>query len=116
MTPQRAAPVFSVSNLAASLQHYQEVLGFSHDFTFGNYAGVKLGNIGLHLAEVGEPPVGRSTAYVFCDEIDSYWSVIKCRGAHLRYDPKDWPYGMREFMVIDPDGNQLAFGCERKSA
>ena len=30
----------------------------------------------------------------------------------LKYEPKDWPYGTREFMVVDLDGNQLAFGCE----
>ena len=25
--------------------------------------------------------------------------------------PKDYAYGMRDFIVADPDGNHLAFGC-----
>jgi uncharacterized glyoxalase superfamily protein PhnB len=116
MNTQRTAPVFSVSNLAASLKYYEEILGFSRDFSFGNYAGVKLGNIGIHLTQTAEHPVGKSTAYVFCDEVDGYCSDIKGKGATLRYEPKDWPYGMREFIVIDLDGNQLAFGCEGKKA
>ncbi|HXT11804.1 MAG TPA: hypothetical protein VN873_09590 [Candidatus Angelobacter sp.] len=41
-----------------------------------------------------------------------YCTVIKQKGAMLKYEPKDWPYGTREFMVVDLDGNQLAFGCE----
>lgn len=112
MIPKRTAPVFAVSNLAASLQHYEEVLGFTRDFRFGNYAGVKLGEIGLHLTETTDRPLGGSIAYVFCDEVDNYCADIKRKGAKLKYEPKDWPYGMREFIVVDPDGNQLAFGCD----
>ena len=27
-------------------------------------------------------------------------------------EPKDYPYGMRDFDVLDLDGNQLCFGME----
>jgi uncharacterized glyoxalase superfamily protein PhnB len=53
---------------------------------------------------------------IFCDNVDGYCAEIKKNGAILRYEPKDWPYGMREFMVVDPDGNQLAFGCDKEKA
>ena len=26
----------------------------------------------------------------------------------------DEPYGLRDFMIADPDGNHLNFGCELK--
>ncbi|MEZ0256714.1 MAG: VOC family protein [Chthoniobacter sp.] len=116
MTPHHAVPVFLVSNLVASLQHYQNILGFSHDFSFGDYAGVKLGNVGIHLTQSSERPIGKSTAYIFCDEVDSYCAEIKGKGAILRNEPQDWPYGMREFIALDPDGNQLAFGCDSEKA
>ena|ERR1700722_19311966 len=116
MTPERTAPVFAVSNLTASLKHYDEILGFTQDFRFGDYAGVTLGKINIHLTQTSDRPIGKSTAYIFCDEVDSYCAEIKKKGAKLRYEPKDWPYGMREFMVVDPDGNQLAFGCDNEKA
>jgi hypothetical protein len=33
----------------------------------------------------------------------------------VKSDPKDYPYGMRDFMAVDPDRNHLAFGCKAKN-
>ena len=119
MTTERIVPVFQVSNLEASLKYYQEVLGFSEDFRFGNYAGVKLGTIDIHLTEQSQESrpeyrkaVGSGIAYVFCSEIDSYYVTLKKKGATLKYEPTDFPYGMREFMLVDLCGNHIAFGAE----
>lgn len=109
------APVFRVQNLDAALDHYVNVLGFSTQFRYGNYAGLKLGDILLHLT--GGPhsgPVGAATAYIYCDDVDKYYAELKSRGAALESEPKNWPYGMREFFVSDPDGNRLGFGCEHE--
>ncbi len=29
--------------------------------------------------------------------------------------PKDYPYGMRDFNVLDLDGNELCFGMQTKT-
>ena len=123
MITERIVPVFQVSNLEAALKYYREVFGFSEDFRFGNYAGVKLGTIDIHLTEQSQDsrteyrkPIGSGIAYIFCDEIDSYCAALKKKGANLKYEPTDFPYGMREFMVVDLCGNHLAFGAEIKTA
>jgi uncharacterized glyoxalase superfamily protein PhnB len=112
-----AVPIFQVSNVEASLKHYTSVLGFVEDFRFDDYAGVKLNNARLHLSShsIHERPIGGGTAYILCDEVDDYCAEIKKNGAVVKSDPKDYPYGMRDFMAIDPDGNHLAFGCEAKN-
>jgi uncharacterized glyoxalase superfamily protein PhnB len=56
--------------------------------------------------------IGAGTAYVICDEIDAYFASIKAAGATARSEPQDRIYGMRDFAVLDPDGNQLTFGCD----
>jgi uncharacterized glyoxalase superfamily protein PhnB len=119
MNPQRIVPVFQVNSLESAVKFYEEVLGFEEDFRFGSYAGIKLGAISLHLSEQTESgrseykkPVGSGIAYIFCDEVDRYYEQIKTKGAKAMYSPQDFPYGMREFMVIDLDGNHLAFGSE----
>lgn len=109
-----ATPVFQVSNLDAALKYYTEVLGFTEDFRFGDYAGVQLGEACIHLSghSIHDRPVGGGTAYIFCDEVDGFWGTIKSHGAQVKTEPQDYPYGMRDFMVVDLDGNHLSFGCE----
>ena len=120
MNTECVAPVFQVADVDAALKHYTEVLGFAEDFRVGDYAGVKLGKVAVHLSKHrgGEyaKAIGGSTAYIFCDEVDSYFAEIKKRGAKVKYAPENAPYGMREFMIADLDGHHLAFGCDIKKA
>ena len=116
---RHAAPVFQVADLEASIRHYTEVLGFSPDFRFGDYAGVKRGDVCLHLCghTIHQRPVGGGTVYIFCAEpVDTYHAELVTRGAKLIAPPKDYAYGMRDFMVVDLDGNHLAFGCRSEDA
>ena len=100
------------------MKHYQEVLGFTEEFRFGDYAGLKFGEVYLHLSghNVHDRPVGGGNVYLFCDEVDRYYAELKRKGARLKSEPKDYPYGMRDFAVMDLDGNLLGFGCESKDA
>jgi uncharacterized glyoxalase superfamily protein PhnB len=117
MKASSAVPIFQVSNVDASLKHYTSVLGFVEDFRFDDYAGVKLGDVRLHLSghSIHERPIGGGTAYILCDEVDDYCAKIKKNGAIVKSDAKDYPYGMRDFVTVDPDGNHLAFSCEAKN-
>lgn len=118
MKAQCAASVFQVSSVDSALRYYLEILGFSEDFRFGDYAGVKFGEALIHLCghSVHQRPVGGGTIYVFCDDVDSYYAEIRKKGAVLKSEPRDYDYGMRDFMVVDLDGNHLAFGCETRKA
>ena len=111
MKTKSSVAVFHVKDLSASVTHYKEVLGFTDDFKHEHYVGLKIGDAGLHLASGGNRPVGASTAYFFCDEVDSYFAAIKAKGARIQAEPQDYFYGMRDFTVADPDGNHLSFGC-----
>lgn len=112
MNIQSAAAVFHVRDLNAALTYYCNVLGFEEVFNFGRYAGVKYGRAYLHLSTHDDNrPIGAGTIYIFCDEIDRYYAEIGNRGALLKSEPHSSPYGMRDFVAADPDGNHLAFGC-----
>jgi uncharacterized glyoxalase superfamily protein PhnB len=47
--------------------------------------------------------------------VDALHRELKSRGAKIVNEPRDYPYGMRDFDVQDPDGNSLCFGMESKS-
>lgn len=114
MKTQGVAPVLQVSSLNDSLKYYGQVLGFMEDFRFGDYAGVRHGEVLLHLCahDFHKRPIGGGTVSIFCDEVDNYFDEIKKKGAIVKVGPENRPYGMRDFMVLDPDGNHLSFGCE----
>jgi uncharacterized glyoxalase superfamily protein PhnB len=90
-------PIFHVQDVSAASEYYTRVLGFTETFRYGTYVWLI---------------IGAGTAYVICDEIDAYFASIKAAGATPRSEPKDRIYGMRDFAVLDPDGNQLTFGCD----
>ncbi|MFM1852310.1 MAG: hypothetical protein RIS54_1994 [Verrucomicrobiota bacterium] len=114
MTPHASATAFQVTNLERALRYYTDVLGFTEDFRFGQYAGIKLGTVHLHLNgnETHLKPVDGSALYILCDEVDAYFETIQAKGAIAQFAPMDEPYGMRDFMIADPDGNHVNFGCE----
>jgi len=113
-----SATLFPVSNLDVSLQYYRDVLGFAEYFSFGQYAGVKRDACYLHLSQQGNPNTGEpgtGGVYIYCDEVDNYYQEITARGAATDAPPKDYSYGMRDFLTRDPDGNMLTFGAEVKA-
>lgn len=117
MNITRFAAVLFVSDLDASLKFFVDVLGFCEEFRFGQYAGVQRDECRLHLSQQENPNAGlpgTSAVYIFCDEVDRYFAQITARGAKVDAEPKDYPYGLRDFIARDPDGNQLTFGAPCK--
>lgn len=114
-----SATTFHVSDVGASLEFYTAVLGFSERFRFGDYAGIAHGEVQIHLSgpsATNKKQVGQGSIYIYCDDVDSYYSEVSRRGAHTQAPPKDYEYGMRDFVVEDPDLNLVTFGQETPPA
>ena len=110
-----AAAVFPVSDVGKSVAHYRDALGFEVEFTYGEplaYAGVERGGAAIHLqaaADTKRQP-GQAAMYVFVTGVDALYDELRSRGARILVEPKTYDYGMRDFGIIDLDGNQLTFG------
>jgi catechol 2,3-dioxygenase-like lactoylglutathione lyase family enzyme len=110
-----SATTFHVSDLASSLKFYTDILGFSERFRFGDYAGVQHGEVQIHLSgpnSTNKRQIGQGSIYVFCDDVDGYYRDVIARGATAQAAPMDYEYGMRDFVIEDPDRNLVAFGQE----
>jgi catechol 2,3-dioxygenase-like lactoylglutathione lyase family enzyme len=112
----RVIPVFHTRDVDAAVRFYTQVLGFVESFRYGTYAGLKMGSCEIHITLPGDyqHAVGAGNAYVICDHVDNYFASIKAAGANPKGEPADRAYGMRDFVVLDPDGNQLSFGCDNE--
>ena len=114
-----AATVFVVQDVLRSVEHYRDVLGFHTEFMYGQptfYAGVERDGVAIHLQAASETKrqPGHGAVNVFVADVDALYQELKARGARTLNEPKDYPYGMRDFDITDLDGNQLCFGMESK--
>ncbi len=110
-----SAYCLSVNDVETSLNFYRNVLGAKDYFRFGDYAGILLGLVEIHLAG---PSVdlrrneGHGCIYFFCENVDGYYEDFTSKGAKIVVALSDQPYSMRDFVIEDPDGNLLTFGQE----
>jgi predicted enzyme related to lactoylglutathione lyase len=112
-----SATTFHVSDVEVSLKFYTEVLGFSERFRFGDYGGAEYGDIQIHLSgpkATNKKEVGQGAIYIFCDDVDGYYAEVVAKGAKAQAAPRDYEYGMRDFVIEDPDANHIGIGQETK--
>jgi len=110
-----AATVFVVSDVAKSLEHYRDTLGFTVTFQYGNptfYVCLCRDEVALHLLAAAKTKrlPGNGGICVFVKEVDAVHAELAARGAKVVKAPQNYDYGMRDFDVVDLDGNQLVFG------
>lgn len=116
-----SATVFTVRDIAASIVHYRDILGFDVTFEYGKptfYACLCRDAVALHLiaANRTERLPGNGAICIFVHDVDKVYDELRDRKARVVKEPQTYPYGMRDFDVLDPDGNQLVFGMEAEAA
>ena len=110
-----AVPVMHVADIESAITYYTNVLGFTEDFRWKDYAGVSLnGAARMHLNGFGSAPErnGMGQVYFMVPNVDEIYAGMLQRGAVIDHEIVDNPYGMRDFSVLDPDGNRYTFGTE----
>jgi catechol 2,3-dioxygenase-like lactoylglutathione lyase family enzyme len=114
-----AATVFVVSDVPKSIKHYADALGFTVTFEYGNptfYACLCRDEVAVHLLAARETKrlPGNGGICVFVSDVDRVHAELHTRGANVIKPPRDYDYGMRDFDVVDLDGNHLTFGMQSK--
>jgi uncharacterized glyoxalase superfamily protein PhnB len=118
-----AEPQLLVTDIKRSCEFFREKLGFSLVFSYGKpayYAQVSRDEARLNLRRV-ERPVMESTVrdreellslsmtVATADEIKLLFLEFQSAGVTFRQKLKKKPWGAKNFVVKDPDGNLLLF-------
>src|SRR6516162_818012 len=106
-----AATVFVVSDMAKSVEQYRDALGFTITFQYGQpifYACLCRDEVSLHLiaAQKTKRLAGNGGICVFVNDVDSVHADLVARGAKVIKPPQNYDYGMRDFDVVDLDGER----------
>jgi catechol 2,3-dioxygenase-like lactoylglutathione lyase family enzyme len=110
-----------VSNFETSRHYFEDVLGFSTVFTYGEppfFGQVARDGVPLNLRYVCEPVfVGEIraredllAATVGVSGVKALYEEFKAAGATFHQGVKRHPWGAIDFVVKDPDGNLISFG------
>ncbi len=105
----QGAPVLHVPDVLATAAFYRDALGFTWDFGDEAYAVVWRDNSAIHFVRDERKPSGVHL-FQWVKDVDAYRSEVARRGAEVSTEPKDQPYGIREFGVRDINGVEIVFG------
>ncbi len=108
-----AVPILLTRDINKAADFYTQKLGFTVSSIYPNYLIIKRDETALHfsLAQDLDPKTNSCMTYIYVSNIDSLYAecqtqeIIHPNGALQAKD-----YGMKDFAVIDPDGNLLTFG------
>ena len=119
---QTVIPQFRITEARRSAAFYVDGLGFAidweHRFEPGFPVFMQLTRAGqsIFLSEhTGDCKVG-GTAYFVVPDVEGCWRDFVARGLVPTEPPADTPWGTREMVVTDPDGNRLRFATRPSSS
>jgi catechol 2,3-dioxygenase-like lactoylglutathione lyase family enzyme len=108
----RAAPVLASLNIAKTIAFYTEKLGFRQQFVDDNYGIVARDEIVIHFWKCDDPIFPQNTScYVHVRGVENLYYEMQVAGViHPNGPLEDKPRSMREFAILDEDGNLIRFG------
>lgn len=109
-----ATPILNVSSMQESLAYYVEKLGFRIAWQWGDpvgFACVARDGVELYMCE-GAQGNGAVWLSVFVNDVDALHEEYLQSGVHIVQPPTNFPWGVREMNIEDPDGHRLRMGSE----
>jgi uncharacterized glyoxalase superfamily protein PhnB len=107
--------VYPVADIEISVAWYQRMFGFEPQVLnppgdeVPVYAVLRRDAVSIHLLRKDEAPHGLKVPvqaqFWIEGGLDDLFQRVKTRGAQVIEQPGDRPWGHRDFMVADPDGN-----------
>ena len=120
--PNRAAiggtvPLLFVSDFEASLSYYTDKVGFrlvwrNDESADDPYGSIIRGDTDFHITIChceDKGHVGKLDVRIETREIDVLFEEMKAAEVLIGLEPKDQPWGLREFEINDADGNKITF-------
>jgi len=105
-------PGLGVADMARAIDFYEGKLGFRVTFRNGAVFAI-VGRDGIEIS-LGLDRAGttdsRGACYFKLEGIDVLHGEFLAHGVAMTHPLRTESYGMREFMINDPDGNTLNFG------
>ena len=110
---QIALPVLASLNIDKTVRFYKEKLGFDRlGWKDENYAVLGRDKIEIHFWKCNNKIHPENTScYIRVKNVDDLYEEMKIAGVvHPNGPLKNQPWNIREFAILDEDGNMIKFG------
>jgi uncharacterized glyoxalase superfamily protein PhnB len=116
MKYQSAVPVIATADVRATIAYYEQVLGFSEHFIFGDppvYGGVERDGVRLYITGDDKMAAALKSSslhpdvFLWVHGVNGLFEEHKRRGAKIVEEISDRPWDARQYVIEDPNGYRL---------
>ena len=105
----QALPGLPLSDVARGVEYYQRVLGFHVNYVQSDLGVMYRDDVTVLLIQRKAEHSGVSFCETYVRDADALHTELVGRGANVLGEPVSHPWGLRDFHVLDPEGNRITF-------
>lgn len=102
-------PGLPLSDVAAGVEYYQRILGFRVNYVQHDLGVMDRDDVTILLIQRRADHTGVAVCEAYVRDADSLHAELVGRGADVQGAPVSHPWGLRDFTVLDLEGNRLIF-------
>lgn len=102
-------PAFPFSDVPAAVSHYRDVLGFSVNYQQHDLGVMDRDEVRILLVARTADRTGSAGCCVYIQAADALYAELLAKGARVQGEPVSRPWGLRDFDVLDIEGNRITF-------
>jgi uncharacterized glyoxalase superfamily protein PhnB len=107
---RKIMPSLPLSDVAAGVAYYRDVLGFKVNYAQDDIGVMDRDEVTILLIARTDKHTGIGSCYVYIRDADALHAELLAKGANVQGEPVSHPWGLRDFLVQDLEGNQIRFG------
>jgi len=107
---RKALPELPLDDVSAGVAFYRDVLGFRVNYAQHDIGVMDRDEVTILLVARTIRHTGIGSCYVYVGDADALHAELRARGANVQGEPVSRPWGLREFRMLDLEGNQITFG------
>jgi catechol 2,3-dioxygenase-like lactoylglutathione lyase family enzyme len=107
-----AVPILASLDEKKTIKFYKEKLGFTFHSSWDGYLIFSRDGINIHLWPCDNAEIAKNTGcYINVSEVDKLYTEYKAKDIiHPNGDLKEMPWKMKQFSILDNNGNLIHFG------
>ena len=116
---QRVVPALRITDAARARAFWVDALGFRVDWEWRDAPGapafsmLSRAGLSLYLTEREGDASPGARVYLYVADVDAWHAELAARGVAVETPPRTQPWGNREMLLRDPDGNRICIATPR---